>query len=109
VGIVYFSAVRTATLVRAMGGTDGPNQRVLALAAAPQDAAFAVVEACVSRRPVTHFPASIALLPWLYAVWPWLARRLVNTVTVKHAPTTPAPAPKAVVDSPLLVPAVALE
>jgi NAD(P)-dependent dehydrogenase (short-subunit alcohol dehydrogenase family) len=107
VGIVYFSAVRTATLVRAMGGTDGPNQRVLALAAAPQDAAFAVVEACVSRRPVTHFPASIALLPWLYAVWPWLARRLVNTVTVKHVPATPA-APKVVVDSPLLVPAVAL-
>ena len=93
VGIVYFSAVKTATLIRAMGGAHGPNQKVLALAAEPVDAAYAVVEACVARRPVTHFPASIGVLPRLYALWPWAARQLVNSVVVKHAA---APAPAAV-------------
>lgn len=84
VSIVYFSAVRTATLVKAMGGEGGPNAHVLAIAAAPLDAARAAIGAATSERAVTHFPASIGILPRLYALWPWLARRLVSAVVVKH-------------------------
>ena len=91
VSIVYFSAVRTATLVKAMGGEGGPNAHVLAIAAAPLDAARAAIGAATSGRAVTHFPASIGILPRLYALWPWLARRLVSSVVVKH----PVPAPAA--------------
>jgi NAD(P)-dependent dehydrogenase (short-subunit alcohol dehydrogenase family) len=90
VSIVYFSAVRTATLVSAMGGEGGPNQHVLKLAATPLDAARATIDACISGRPVTHFPSNIAILPKLYSIWPWLARRLVSAVTVKHPSPSPA-------------------
>jgi len=107
VGIVYFSAVRTATLVKAMGGADGPNQRVLALAAPPLDAAYAVIDACVSRRPVTHFPANIGVIPRLYAIWPWAARQLVSSVVVKHP--APAPAPAAAGDAPATATAAAAQ
>lgn len=84
VNIIYFSAVRTDTLVRAMGGEDGPNQHVLNLAADPLDAAYATINAGIQRVPVTHFPSNIAILPKLYAIWPWCARRLVSSVVVKH-------------------------
>ena len=83
VHIMSFSAVRTATLVRALGGEGGPNKHVLALAADPVDAAFATIEACRLRRPVSYFPANVAILPLIYAVWPWLARRIVSSVVVK--------------------------
>ena len=81
--LVVFSAVKTATLVTALGGEGGPNKKVLQMAAHPVDAAFATVEAAVARAPVTHFPRSVGVLPRLYAVWPWLARKLINSVTVK--------------------------
>jgi short-subunit dehydrogenase len=81
--LVVFSAVKTATLVAALGGEGGPNKKVLALAARPVDAAFATVEAAVARAPVTHFPRSVGVLPRLYALWPWLARKLIDSVTVK--------------------------
>ena len=90
VHIVNFSAVRTATLVRALGGEGGPNQRVLALAADPVDAAFATIEACRLRRPVSYFPASVGILPVIYAVWPWLARRIVSSVVVKAVVAAPS-------------------
>lgn len=86
VNIVYFSAVRTATLVTAMGGENGPNQHVLKIAASPLDAAKATIEACISGRPVTHFPSNIAIVPKIYSIWPWLARQLVSAVKVKHPP-----------------------
>jgi short-subunit dehydrogenase len=110
VSVVYFSAVRTATLVRAMGGEGGPNRHVLALAADPVDAAYATVDACVQRRPVTHFPSNIAVVPKIYAIWPWLARKIVSSVVVKHAPPSPpaaAPAPAAAA-APAPAPASAL-
>ena len=81
--LVVFSAVKTATLVAALGGEGGPNKKVLALAARPVDAAFATVEAALARAPVTHFPRSVGVLPRLYALWPWLARKLIDSVTVK--------------------------
>jgi short-subunit dehydrogenase len=90
VNIVYFSAVRTATLVSAMGGENGPNQHVLKIAASPLDAAKATIEACISGRAVSHFPSNIAILPKIYAIWPWLARRLVSAVKVEHPPFRPA-------------------
>jgi len=88
VNLMYFSAVRTATLVRALGGEGGPNQRVLALAADPVDAAFATVEACRLRRPVSYYPENVGILPKIYAIWPWLARRIVSSVVVKAVVVT---------------------
>jgi len=81
--LMNFSVVRTATLVRALGGEGGPNQHVLAIAADPVDAAFATVEACRLRRPVSFYPANVGILPKIYAIWPWLARRIVSSVVVK--------------------------
>jgi len=109
VHIMNFSAVRTATLVRALGGEGGPNKHVLALAADPVDAAFATIEACRLRRPVSYFPASVGILPTIYAIWPWLARRIVSSVVVKAvAVGTSNPAGAAVVAAATAAAAAAL-
>ena len=109
VHIMNFSAVRTATLVRALGGEGGPNKHVLALAADPVDAAFATIEACRLRRPVSYFPASVGILPTIYAIWPWLARRIVSSVVVKAvAVSTSNPAGAAAVATATTSAAVAL-
>ena len=109
VHIMNFSAVRTATLVRALGGEGGPNKHVLALAADPVDAAFATIEACRLRRPVSYFPASVGILPTIYAIWPWLARRIVSSVVVKAvAVSTSNPAGAAAVATPTTAAAAAL-
>ena len=84
VSLVYFSAVKTDTLVRALGGPSGPNPRALSLAAEPLDAAWATVRAGARGARDTFFPSSIGFMPRLYALWPWLVRRIVQSVVVKQ-------------------------
>ncbi len=84
VGLVFFSAIKTETLLRALGPLDGPNKRALSFAASPVDAAWAVVRAGVSGAARTFFPANVGAMPTLYALWPALARRIINSVVVKQ-------------------------
>ena len=88
VSLMYFSAVKTQTLLDALGGARGPNARVIALAAEPREAAWATVDALLRQTPNSYFPANVGVLPRIYALWPWLARRIVSSVPV--APPAPA-------------------
>jgi len=94
VSIMYFSAVKTQTLLDALGGEGGPNKGVLALAAEPRDAAWATIDAMLKRTPNAYFPGNVGVLPRIYSCWPWLARRIVSSVPVASvAPPAAKPAP----------------
>lgn len=93
VSLMYFSAVKTQTLLNALGGEGGPNKGVLALAAEPRDAAWATIDAMLKRTPNAYFPANVGVLPRIYSCWPWLARRIVSSVPVASvAPPAAKPA-----------------
>jgi short-subunit dehydrogenase len=84
VGIVYLSAVKSQSFLQALGGEEGPNKRAVSLAVEPGDAAWAAVRAAVNHTRDTYFPGNVSFLPRLYAVWPWLVRRLVQSVVVRQ-------------------------
>ena len=84
ISIVYFSAVKTQTLINAMGGLNGPNKHVLDLAAEPRDAAIATIEASLKGIERSYFPSYIAWLPYLHTLWPSLVRNILDGVKVTH-------------------------
>jgi NAD(P)-dependent dehydrogenase (short-subunit alcohol dehydrogenase family) len=98
ISLVYFSAIKTDTLLRALGDPGGANAKALSLAAEPLDAAEATVRAGLNAARNTYFPASVGVMPRLYAAWPWLVRKIVQSVVVQQVgppPAPPAPAPAA--------------
>ena len=78
--IMNFSAVKTKTLISALGGEGGVNKKVLAIAADPVETSWATVCAAMKNVPNSYFPSSVGALPIIYSVWPWLGRQLVNSV-----------------------------
>jgi NAD(P)-dependent dehydrogenase (short-subunit alcohol dehydrogenase family) len=93
ISIVYFSAVKTQTLINAMGGLKGPNKHVLDLAAEPKDAAFAVIEASLKGLKRSYFPAYISWMPYLNTVWPSLVRGILDGVKITHTATSRSNSP----------------
>ena len=88
ISIVYFSAVKTKTLINAMGGLNGPNKHVLELAADPKDAAKAVIDASLKGIERSYFPSYVAWLPYLHNLFPSLVRGILDGVKVTHTHKT---------------------